>query len=53
MKLIEIAVWIYIVVQRVPIIKVLKIVEDCALCYEEKFQYRKILEILIYTRICV
>jgi hypothetical protein len=36
--LIEIAIWIHIVVQRVYVIKV---VENCALCYDEKLDYRK------------
>jgi hypothetical protein len=52
-KLIEIAIWIHIVVQRVYIIKVVKFVEYCALYYDEKLQYRNIFEILEYTRICI
>jgi hypothetical protein len=39
-KLIEIAIWIHIMVQRVYIVKVIKAVENCALCCE-KLQYRK------------
>jgi hypothetical protein len=34
-KLIEISIWIHIVVQRVTIIKIVKVVENCALCYDE------------------
>jgi hypothetical protein len=34
-KLIEIAIWIPVVVQRVYIIKFVKFVENCALCYDE------------------
>jgi hypothetical protein len=40
-KLIEIAIWIHIAVQRVYIMKVVKVIENCALCYDEKLQYRK------------
>jgi hypothetical protein len=34
-KLIEISLWIHIVVQRVYIIKVVKVAENCALCCDE------------------
>jgi hypothetical protein len=52
-KLIEIAIWIHIAVQRVNIIRAVKLVENCDLCYDEKLQYRKILEILQYKRISI
>jgi hypothetical protein len=41
MKLIEMAIWIHIVVQRVYIIKVVKVVEDCALYYDENYNTEK------------
>jgi hypothetical protein len=37
-KLIEIPIWIHILVQRVPIIKV---VDNCALCYYENYNIEK------------
>jgi hypothetical protein len=43
-KLIEISTWIHIVVQRLNIIKVVKAVENCILCYDENCnigKYRK------------
>jgi hypothetical protein len=36
-KLIEISMWIHIVVQRFPIIKV---AENCALCYDENYNIK-------------
>jgi hypothetical protein len=36
-KLIEISLWIHIVVQFIPILKVIKVVENCALCYDENY----------------
>jgi hypothetical protein len=51
-KLIEISIWIHIVVQRVPIRKVLKVVENCALCYDENYNI-KTLEILRIYKICI
>jgi hypothetical protein len=40
-KLIEIAIWTHILVQRVCILKVTKAVENCALCYDEKITIQK------------
>jgi hypothetical protein len=40
-KLIEISVWIHIVVQSGPIVKVVKAVEKCALCYNENYNIEK------------
>jgi hypothetical protein len=40
-KLIEILIWIHIVVQRIYIIKVVKVVENCALCYDENYNIEK------------
>jgi hypothetical protein len=40
-KLIEISIWIHIVVQRVYIIKAVKVVENCALCYDENCNIEK------------
>jgi hypothetical protein len=37
-------------VQRVPIIKVVKVVEKYALCFDENYNTEKI---LAYTRICI
>jgi hypothetical protein len=37
-KLIEIAIWVNIVLQRLPVIKV---VENCALCYDEHYNIEK------------
>jgi hypothetical protein len=53
-KLIEISIWIHILGQRVPIIKILKAVENCAFCYDENYNIEKyIIEILEYTKICI
>jgi hypothetical protein len=41
-KLIEISVWIHIVVQHVPIIKIVKVVENCSLCYDENYNIKNI-----------
>jgi hypothetical protein len=40
-KLIEIAIRIHIVVQRVCIIKVVKVAENCALYYDENYNIEK------------
>jgi hypothetical protein len=47
-KLIEISILIHIVVQRVLIIKVLKAVENCALCYDENYNIKNIRNITVY-----
>jgi hypothetical protein len=47
-KLIEISIWIYIVVQRVYIIKV---VENCALCYDENYNIENMRNIRVYKNL--
>jgi hypothetical protein len=41
-KLIEISIWIHILAQRVPIIKIVKVVENYALCYDGNYNVRYI-----------
>jgi hypothetical protein len=40
-KLVENSIWIHIVVQRVSIIKVVNVVENCALCYDKNYNIEK------------
>jgi hypothetical protein len=40
-KLIEISIWIHIVVQRVPILKIVKAAENCVLCYDKNYNIEK------------
>jgi hypothetical protein len=40
-QLIEISIWIHIVVQRVYIVEVVNVVENCALCYDENYNIEK------------
>jgi hypothetical protein len=48
-KLIEITIWIHIVVQRVYIIKAVKVAENCALRYDEKLRGN----IRVYKNLCL
>jgi hypothetical protein len=41
-KLIEISIWIRIVVQRIPVIKVVEVVVNCTLCYDENYNTKNI-----------
>jgi hypothetical protein len=52
-KLIEISIWIHIVVQRVPIITVVKIVENCALCYDEHYNIKNIRNVRVHKDLCL
>jgi hypothetical protein len=49
-KLIEISIWIHILVQCVPIIKIAKVVENFALCYDENYNIN-ITNIIVYKNL--
>jgi hypothetical protein len=46
-KLIEISIWIHIVVQRFPIINIVKVLENYAWCYDENYSIKNIRNIRV------